>query len=92
VCQTRLKLSLNVNECKPLVPGLGQGRAVQVYPVKPTLKAPGSKRSRLKYDILLSSFAFKFNVRRYIQVLVGRQGSMQGRNGLPMVGRCRLNR
>jgi hypothetical protein len=29
------------------------------------LKAPGSHRSKLKYDILLSSFALNFNVRRY---------------------------
>ena len=41
------------------------GRAVQVDPIKPTLKAPGTKRLKLKYDELLSSFAFKFNLRRY---------------------------
>jgi hypothetical protein len=30
------------------------------------LKAPGTKRLKLEYDILLSSvFAFKFNLRRY---------------------------
>jgi hypothetical protein len=28
-------------------------------------KAPGSKRSKLEYDGLLSSFAFNFNLRRY---------------------------
>ena len=33
--------------------------------MKPTLKAPGTKRLKLKYDNLLSSFAFKFNLRRY---------------------------
>jgi hypothetical protein len=33
--------------------------------MKPTLKAPGSKRLKLKYDKMLSSFAFKFNLRRY---------------------------
>jgi len=29
------------------------------------LKAPGSKRLKRKYDIRLSSVAFKFNLRRY---------------------------
>jgi len=39
------------------------GRAVQVYPIKPMLKPPGTEH--LKCDELLSSFAFKFNLRRY---------------------------
>jgi hypothetical protein len=39
---------------------------VQVDPIKPKLKAPGTKRLKLEYDELLSSFAFKFNLRRYI--------------------------
>ena len=42
-----------------------QGRALQVDPMKPTLKAPGSKRSKLKYDKLLSSFAYNLKLRRY---------------------------
>ena len=42
-----------------------RGRAVQVDPVKPTLKAPGTKRLKLEYDEVLSSFAFKSNLRRY---------------------------
>jgi len=41
---------------------------VQVDPVKPMLKPPGTKHWKLKCDELLSSFAFKFNLRRYIQV------------------------
>ena len=41
------------------------GRAVQVDPIKPTLKAPGTKRLKLEYDELLSSFAFSFNLRRF---------------------------
>jgi hypothetical protein len=48
-----------------------QGRAVQVHPIKPTLKAPGTKRLKLKYVELLSNllkfclnFAFKFKLRR----------------------------
>ena len=43
----------------------GPGRAVQVDPIKPMLKAPGAKRLKLKYDIPFSEFAFKFNLRRY---------------------------
>jgi hypothetical protein len=37
----------------------------QVDPIKPTLKAPGTKRLNLLYDKPLSNFAFKFNLRRY---------------------------
>ena len=33
--------------------------------MKPMLKAPGTKRLKLTYDELLSSFAFNFNLRRY---------------------------
>ena len=41
------------------------GRAVQVEPIKPKLKPPGAERLKLKCDILLTIFAFKFNLRRY---------------------------
>jgi len=41
------------------------GRAVQVDPIKPTLKAPGTKRLKLGYDGLLLKFGFKFKLRRY---------------------------
>jgi hypothetical protein len=41
---------------------------VQVDPIKPTLKPPGSERLKLKCDDPLPSFAFDFNVRRYITV------------------------
>ena len=41
------------------------GKSVQVDPIKPTLEAPGTKRLNLKSDKLLSSFAFKINLRRY---------------------------
>jgi len=40
---------------------------VQVDPIKPTFKAPGTKRLKLKYDESVSNFAFKFNLRRYNQ-------------------------
>jgi len=41
---------------------------VQVDPIKPKLKPPGTKRLTLKCDILLSTTAFKFNLRRYTPV------------------------
>jgi hypothetical protein len=41
------------------------GRAVQVDPMEPTLKAPEAKRLKLKYDELLSNFASNFNLRHY---------------------------
>jgi len=40
------------------------GGAVQVE-MKPTLKAPVPKLSKLTSDKMLSTFAFKFNLRRY---------------------------
>jgi len=43
---------------------------VQVERLNLVLKAPGIKRLKLKYDELGSSFAFKFNLRRYIQDLL----------------------
>jgi len=42
---------------------------VQVDPIKPTLKAPGTKRLKVKCCIMLSTFAFKFNLHRYIMEL-----------------------
>ena len=44
-----------------------RGRAVQVDPVRPTLKAPRTKRLKLKYDELLSNVSFNFNLRRYTE-------------------------
>ena len=44
---------------------------MQIGPIKPTLKAPGTKRLKLKCDVLLSNVAFKFNLRRYIKVVCG---------------------
>ena len=45
---------------------------MQVDLIKPTLKAPGTKRLKLKYDELLSNVAFKFNLRRYIEELAAK--------------------
>jgi hypothetical protein len=42
------------------------GRAVQVDPIKPTLKVRGVKRLKVEYHVPLSNFGFKFNLRRYI--------------------------
>jgi hypothetical protein len=41
------------------------GGAVQVDPIKPKLKPPGTKLLKPKCDILLSISAFKFSLRRY---------------------------
>jgi hypothetical protein len=38
---------------------------VQVDPIKLTLKAPGTKRSKLEFYKLLSGFAFEFSLRCY---------------------------
>ena len=48
---------------------------MQVDPIKPTLKAPGSKRLKLEHEKLLSSFAVNFNLRRYteeLRTIIGR--------------------
>ena len=41
---------------------------MQVDPIKPTLKPPGTKRLKLQYDALLSNSGFDFNLHRYNQV------------------------
>jgi len=45
--------------------GVLRGRAVQVDPIKPTLKAPGTKRLKVQYDEPLLTFAINFSLRRY---------------------------
>jgi len=52
-----------------------QGRPVQVDPIDPVLKAPATKRLKLKVDELLSSSAFEFNLRRYIKGLPATHGT-----------------
>jgi hypothetical protein len=39
---------------------------VQVDPIKPELKLPGTKRLKLKCDESLTNFAFKFELRRSV--------------------------
>jgi len=72
-----------VDECQPLVTGRDnpldlldrlrrqavQGKAVQVDPIKPVLKAPGSVLLKLRNYGVLSDFAFNFNLRHYIKGL-----------------------
>ena len=45
--------------------GFTHGKAVQVKPMKPVLKAPVTTRLKPKIDTLFPNAAFKFNVRRY---------------------------
>ena len=47
---------------------------MQVDPIKPTLKAPGTEHLTLKYDKLVSCFAFKLCMRRYILALMDALG------------------
>ena len=64
--------------CTSLEARCASGEAVQVDPIKTTLKPPETKRLKLKYDKLLSSFAFNFNLRRHTVVLrAGRHHGLQ---------------
>jgi hypothetical protein len=56
---------------------------VQVDPIKPVLKEPGTKHLNAKYDKLLSNAAFKFNLRRYNPAR--RRWALSLRYGLPDV-------
>jgi hypothetical protein len=42
---------------------------VQVAPIKPTFKTPGTNCSKLEYDEPLSSFAFNFDLRPYTRAM-----------------------
>jgi len=61
--------------------GMSRGRAVQVDPVRPMLKAPGSVHLTLRYDGPVSNFAYNFILRRYSMVV--RRGGVR----LDSVGR-----
>ena len=41
------------------------GRAVQVDPIKPKLKPPGTKRLKLEHEEVHSDCALRFNLHRY---------------------------
>ena len=67
-CQTPpCKMTLPVDAAGKTMSGVESflGRAVQVDPIKPTLKAPGTERLNLEYDGPLPNFAFNFDLRRY---------------------------
>jgi hypothetical protein len=49
--------------------------------MKPMLTPRGTKRSKLKCDILLSTFAFKFNLRRYIKGMLEGMERLYGMDG-----------
>jgi len=56
--------------------------------MRPTLKAPGSERLKLKCDVLLSTSAFKFNLRPYNVVECPKEmvGRIIGRGGETIKG------
>ena len=47
---------------------------MQIDPIKPMLKPPGTKHLKLKCDILHSTFAFNFYLRRYSKGARGEGG------------------
>jgi hypothetical protein len=54
---------------------------VQVDPIKPKLKPPGTKRLKLQCVVLLSTSAFEFNLRRYIMDMEGGYDYQVGTRG-----------
>ena len=85
-----------MDECKPLVVGGvgargggagGQGRAVHVDPMKPKVKAPGTKHLKLLNHEPPSNFAFKFNLHHYTEGQGLRAAALVL---LHWAGRCRL--
>jgi len=71
---------------------------MQVEPMKPVLKAPGTKRLKLNHDEPLLNFAFNFNLRRYSQgarrrgrlpAVRGGGGGGQCAGGSGRAARCR---
>jgi len=78
-------ISLAIHDGALRGPGV-RGRAVQVDPINPKLKPPGTKRLKLKCGTLLSTFAFKFNSRRYTVVKAAEHATtaaMDAGRGLP---------
>ena len=65
---------------------------MQVDPIKPKFKPPETKPLKLTSDILLSNFAFKFNLRRYNLAVMTISTVGYGDVTPTSVGRCRLTR
>jgi hypothetical protein len=63
---------------------------MQVDPIKPVLKAPGTKHLILQFDEPLSNFAFKFNLHRYTLDAHLAAATFIANHELTLVGRCRL--
>jgi ABC-type transport system involved in Fe-S cluster assembly fused permease/ATPase subunit len=71
---------------------------VQVDRIGPKLKPPRTKRLKLKCDIVLSTSAFKFNLRRYNEVEKAARAAQFSRfieqncaqGYQTMAGQCRL--
>ena len=62
---------------------------MQLDPTKPKLKPPGTERSKLNCDVLLSTSAFKINLRRYTtggQAMGGQAMGGQAMGGMPGFG------
>jgi hypothetical protein len=82
----------------PVLHAEPRGRAEQVDPIKPALKAPGTERLKPKCDKPLSKFAFNLNLRRYAEAPAVAPAPCQAAgfvtfgcfNTLAKVGRCRL--
>ena len=54
---------------------------MQIAPIKPTLKAPGSKHLKLKTEKLLSKLGFNFNLRRYMEDVAPTDTALNGGGG-----------
>ena len=67
-----------------------RGKAVQVDPIKPVLKPPGTWRLKLKYDKLPSFFAFNIKLRRFSEAW--RDGTPRARATLLLALRDALSR
>jgi hypothetical protein len=58
--------------------------------MKLKVKSPGTKRLKLKCDILLSTSALKANLRRYTAAVAREEREEAAKVAAAKVGRCRL--
>ena len=61
----RYTMGVSIAASSAVAGAVPRGTAVQLDPVKLTLKAPKYKLLKLEHEIVLSSYAFKFNLRCY---------------------------